>query len=176
MYLNILNAIPTNFKYATTLNFWLMIFLNLFGKFLLKNPIIFKLLRSFSFGIMITGSAIESKYFLDHDEILNLQNIIQHILPFTIYQFYYKKNITFVKIISYIITVLPYDFFIDIKKLLLNKRVRYNIMMLITIHMIIKLYDKYLSYFTENKNNIYTDYKKNVNCLYFMVIIYSIYL
>jgi hypothetical protein len=76
--------IPHDITHATTINFWAIFFIctlkvafhNIFIDFIIYYyaPI--------SFGIMITGSVIDTEHFHKMNEIISYKNIIQHISPY----------------------------------------------------------------------------------------------
>ena len=79
----IIKAVHKDFNYATTINFWFTVLLNVITR---PTGNFKEMLESISFGIMIAGSVISSHNLNNMSDIFNCENSIQHILPFLIYK------------------------------------------------------------------------------------------
>lgn len=143
----IIKAVPRDFNYATTINFWVTVALNLLSR---PSGNFKEFLESISFGIMIAGSVICSDNLNNLSEILNYDNSIQHILPFLIYKFNCNK----------LHHLIPSE----------NKLLR-----LLLIGLVIKTYTIYLNYVSEsNPTKVYTNYGNNLKLMIGTTVLYTL--
>lgn len=138
---HVYNSIPKNPSYATTLNFWTTIILLFFN---LPSKRFREILETISFGILVTGSYISSDNLENVYKIVSPENIIQHILPYTLYKYHNLKLLHSFKMVK-----------------------------LISICMIVKIYLVYLNYKSENNpEKIYKDINGNVKMTILSMILY----
>ena len=112
---HVYNSIPKNFSYATTINFWTTIIILFFN---LPSKKIREILETISFGILVTGSYICSDNLQNTYKILSPENLIQHILPYTLYKYNNLRLIhqfKFVKLIAVFSIVRLYLFYLNCK-------------------------------------------------------------
>ena len=120
--------VPTNFKYATTIGFWVSLF-----SLLLDSSIEKKIILSYSFSISVCG--ILMQIFENNNKSI-IQNIVDYGIPLIISLSNYKFNKYELSIMLFVPMTL-YHLYAHIYKIDLNKQYKnfykYNILNLILV-------------------------------------------
>tara|TARA_Y100000813_G_C24155328_1_gene349367 strand:- start:1592 stop:1984 length:393 start_codon:yes stop_codon:yes gene_type:complete len=121
--------VPTNFKYATTIGFWVSLF-----SLLLDSSIEKKIILSYSFSISVCG--ILMQIFENNNKSI-IQNIVDYGIPLMISLSNYKFNNKYELSIILFVPMILYHLYAHIYKIDLNKQYKnfykYNILNLILI-------------------------------------------
>ena len=121
--------VPTNFKYATTIGFWVSLF-----SLLLDSSIEKKILLSYSFSISVCGLLMQ---IIENNNKSIIQNIIDYGTPLIISLSNYKFNHKYEMSSRLFVPIILYYLYAYINKIDLNRQYKnfykYNILNLILL-------------------------------------------